>query len=197
MGKPEKRKEKRVIKDQGGREIPLDDPKVISSGIPKDQEPVGKVIERVQGKRDEIKKGAAIAKVFATIATILAVSTLCMSSILMVQEETWVLPSKSFSFTVPPQPQPKDVAELQGELESLNEEFDAIKALILDNPQKTITVALIQKDLAVIGKQQTNLAKRVDEIASLSKWFLIGTISMSLAILGLAGSLGYKILKPS
>ena len=78
------------------------------------------------------------------------------------------------------------LAEKLSQFDSLKNDLDELKYIILDNPSKALTLPLIRKDIAEIEKRQADLAlatqAEVGRIYDFSKWFLALMITLAVGL---------------
>lgn len=70
---------------------------------------------------------------------------------------------------------------VQNEINSINSRVQVIENAILDNPERSLALALLSKDLE-------NTKKEIERLYDLLKWFIALMLPMSISLLGLAAS---------
>ena len=78
-----------------------------------------------------------------------------------------------------------DVAALTKQIEAIQADIGGLKGLLLSDPEATLTLPLIKKDIEQIKKDSADLRTDVMTMAGLGKWFIGSLITIALGLFSL------------
>ncbi len=75
-------------------------------------------------------------------------------------------------------------ATLAKDIQAIKDELKGIKKSIYDNPEKALTLPLINKELELLKETNIRIRSEVNRVYDLSKWFIGTLIAMTVGLLG-------------
>jgi hypothetical protein len=91
-----------------------------------------------------------------------------------------------------PEKQQIEIVAFASRIDKLEEELRSFKTLLFDNPEATVTIPLIRKDIETIKKDNDRLRDELIRVSGFTKWFIGIMITMSIGLFGLAISILLK-----
>ena len=107
------------------------------------------------------------------------------AEILMLQNSIMELPKGEESQSVESRVFGERLSKLEQEIRSLRE-------LLFDNPEATVTIPLIKKDVESLARENEALRRELDRQSSSTRWFLGILITLSVGLLGLVVNIFLK-----
>jgi len=77
-------------------------------------------------------------------------------------------------------------------IEKVEQDLRNLRELLFDNPEASVTIPLMKKDIEALNKENDALRKELDRQSTSTKWFLGILITMSIGLFGLAISILLK-----
>lgn len=71
------------------------------------------------------------------------------------------------------------------DVQSMKIEFAELKKLVVENPEKTLSLPLIKKDIQQLQQEIKTLRDEINRVFDLSKWFIGTLIAMAIGLLGI------------
>lgn len=86
-------------------------------------------------------------------------------------------------------PTDSEVSKLSEDVQKTKSDFTSLKKMILEEPEKSLTLPLLKKDIDLIKESNKSMRSEVDKIFSLTKWFIGTLLAMAVGLLGLVISI--------
>jgi F0F1-type ATP synthase membrane subunit c/vacuolar-type H+-ATPase subunit K len=77
-------------------------------------------------------------------------------------------------------------------MNKLEQDMRGLRELLFDNPEATVTIPLMKKDVESLARENDVLRRELDRQSGSTKWFLGILITLSVGLLGLAVSILLK-----
>ncbi len=78
-----------------------------------------------------------------------------------------------------------EIMILSKDVDSIRSELVSLKNLILQDPEATLTLPLLKKDIDQLRDSHSSIRKNIDNMVGLSKWFIGSLITISVGLMGL------------
>jgi len=85
-----------------------------------------------------------------------------------------------------------EIGSLAARLDQLESDLKGFKRLLFDNPEATVTIPLIKKDIESLKEDNKRLREEIVRMSGFTKWFIGIMITMSIGLFGLAVSILLK-----
>jgi hypothetical protein len=82
-----------------------------------------------------------------------------------------------------------EIGSLSTRIEKVESNLQGLRKLLFDNPEATVTIPLIKKDIESLSRDNENLRRELERISGFTKWFIGIMITMSIGLLGIAVSI--------
>ena len=77
-------------------------------------------------------------------------------------------------------------------IDKLAQDMRSLRELLFDNPEATVTIPLMKKDIDALAKENEALRSELDRQSTFTRWFLGILITMSIGLFGLTISILLK-----